>query len=574
MKNKLSAAEQLKKKYHKTEEVTNFKDMLYRSSDIYRARTAFKIKDKDGNIQSITYEQFKNDVLYLGTSLIKKGFLNKRIAIIGKNSYKWCVSYLAASIVGIVVPIDKELHTDDVINFMNVSQAVCILGDNKNLENVLDNIAKIENPDTIFITFDKKFDALLEDGKKAYLDGFTDFDSIKINPDELRILLFTSGTTGNAKGVCLSQRNICSNLLSTYGIVKVKRSDLFFSVLPLHHTYECTLGFLLPIYSGASIAHCEGLRYIAKNMQEFHPSVILCVPLLLENLHKNIVKNMNNSLPSKYKKESNQNPYSSLPFFMKKIVKTKVKNTLGGRLRVFIVGAAAANPNIVADFRDLKLNTLQGYGLTECSPLVAGNTDFFQKDDSAGLPIPNVEYKIDNPNDEGIGEIIVKGPNVMLGYYEDEEKTKQTFIDGWFHTGDLGKIDENGYLYITGRCKSVIVTKNGKNIYPEEVEYYLNDNPLISEALVLGIQKENDDETYINAQIYPNIQAITEYLKGSVPTKEEIWKIISDVVASVNKKLPNYKHIKGFDIRDNEFEKTTTQKIKRYGNNMKMNKDD
>ncbi len=573
MKNKLSTAEQLKKKYHKTEEVTNFKDMLYRSGDIYRARTAFKIKDTDGNIQSITYEQFKNDVIYLGTSFIKKGFLNKRIAVIGKNSYKWCVSYMAASIVGIVVPIDKELHTDDVINFMNVSQSVCILGDNKNLENVLDNIEKIENPDTIFITFDKKFDTLLKDGKKAYLDGFTDFDSIKINPDELRILLFTSGTTGNAKGVCLSQRNICSNLLSTYGIVKVKRSDLFFSVLPLHHTYECTLGFLLPIYSGASIAHCEGLRYIAKNMQEFHPSVILCVPLLLENLHKNIIKNMNHSLPSKYKKENNQNPYSSLPLFMKKIVKTKVKNTLGGRLRVFIVGAAAANPNIVADFRDLKLNTLQGYGLTECSPLVAGNTDFFQKDDSAGLPIPNVEYKIDKPNDDGVGEIIVKGPNVMLGYYEDEEKTKQTIIDGWFHTGDLGKIDKNGYLYITGRCKSVIVTKNGKNIYPEEVEYYLNDNPLISEALVLGIQKENDDETYINAQIYPNIQAITEYLKGSVPTKEEIWKIVSDVVASVNKKLPNYKHIKGFDIRENEFEKTTTQKIKRYGNNMRINKD-
>lgn len=573
MKNKLSTAEQLKKKYHKTEEVTNFKDMLYRSGDIYRARTAFKIKDTDGNIQSITYEQFKNDVIYLGTSFIKKGFLNKRIAVIGKNSYKWCVSYMAASIVGIVVPIDKELHTNDVINFMNVSQSVCILGDNKNLENVLDNIEKIENPDTIFITFDKKFDTLLKDGKKAYLDGFTDFDSIKINPDELRILLFTSGTTGNAKGVCLSQRNICSNLLSTYGIVKVKRSDLFFSVLPLHHTYECTLGFLLPIYSGASIAHCEGLRYIAKNMQEFHPSVILCVPLLLENLHKNIIKNMNHSLPSKYKKENNQNPYSSLPLFMKKIVKTKVKNTLGGRLRVFIVGAAAANPNIVADFRDLKLNTLQGYGLTECSPLVAGNTDFFQKDDSAGLPIPNVEYKIDKPNDDGVGEIIVKGPNVMLGYYEDEEKTKQTIIDGWFHTGDLGKIDKNGYLYITGRCKSVIVTKNGKNIYPEEVEYYLNDNPLISEALVLGIQKENDDETYINAQIYPNIQAITEYLKGSVPTKEEIWKIVSDVVASVNKKLPNYKHIKGFDIRENEFEKTTTQKIKRYGNNMRINKD-
>ena len=571
MKEELTVAEKLKKKYHKTEEVTNFKDMLYRSSSIYRSRTAFKLKDNNGNINSITYEDFKNDVIYLGTYLIKNGFLNKRIAVIGKNSYNWCVSYMAASIVGIVVPIDKELHCDDIINFMNVSQTVCILGDKKNLDIVLNNISKIENPDTYFISFEDKFDISLKEGKNLYLSGFADFDDIKIDPDELRILLFTSGTTGSAKGVCLSQRNICSNLLSTYGIVKVKRSDLFFSILPLHHTYECTLGFLLPIYSGASICHCEGLRYIAKNMQEFHPSVILCVPLLLEKLHKNIVKSINHGLPKKFQKENNENPFTFLPFFLKKIVRTKVKNTLGGRLRVFIVGAAAANPNIISDFRDLKLNTLQGYGLTECSPLVAGNTDFFQKDDSAGLPIPNVEYKIDKPNDEGVGEIIIKGPNVMLGYYEDEKRTKETIIDGWFHTGDLGKIDKNGYLYITGRCKSVIVTKNGKNIYPEEVEYYLNDNPLISESLVLGIQKEGDDETYVNAQIYPNIEAITEYLKGSVPTKEEIRKLISDVVSSVNKKLPNYKHIKNFIIRDKEFEKTTTQKVKRYGDNININ---
>ena len=571
MKEELTVAEKLKKKYHKTEEVTNFKDMLYRSSSIYRSRTAFKLKDNNGNINSITYEDFKNDVIYLGTYLIKNGFLNKRIAVIGKNSYNWCVSYMAASIVGIVVPIDKELHCDDIINFMNVSQTVCILGDKKNLDIVLNNISKIENPDTYFISFEDKFDISLKEGKNLYLSGFADFDDIKIDPDELRILLFTSGTTGSAKGVCLSQRNICSNLLSTYGIVKVKRSDLFFSILPLHHTYECTLGFLLPIYSGASICHCEGLRYIAKNMQEFHPSVILCVPLLLEKLHKNIVKSINHGLPKKFQKENNENPFTFLPFFLKKIVRTKVKNTLGGRLRVFIVGAAAANPNIISDFRDLKLNTLQGYGLTECSPLVAGNTDFFQKDDSAGLPIPNVEYKIDKPNDEGVGEIIIKGPNVMLGYYEDEKRTKETIIEGWFHTGDLGKIDKNGYLYITGRCKSVIVTKNGKNIYPEEVEYYLNDNPLISESLVLGIQKEGDDETYVNAQIYPNIEAITEYLKGSVPTKEEIRKLISDVVSSVNKKLPNYKHIKNFIIRDKEFEKTTTQKVKRYGDNININ---
>ena len=540
----MTVAEKLEKKYHKTDEVTNFKQMLYRSGDIYRSRTAFRRKDEQGKIYSTTYEEFKTDVVSLGTSLMDKGYLNKKIAVIGKNSYEWCVAYLAASIVGIVVPIDKELHTRDVINFINVSEASCILGDKKNLSPIMEEKSEISNKDIYFVPFDgeNSFNKLIEDGKKLYEKGFKEFDNIEINPDELRILLFTSGTTGNAKGVCLSQRNICSNILSTYGIVKVKRSDLFFSILPLHHTYECTLGFLLPIYSGASICHCEGLRYIAKNMQEFHPSVILCVPLLLEKLHKNITKNMNKSLPEKYRKE-NGNPFSGLPFIIKKVVKAKVKNTLGGRLRLCIVGAAAANPIILSDFRDLNLNTLQGYGLTECSPLVAGNTDFFQKDDSAGLPIPNVKYKIDKPNEEGIGEIIVQGPNVMLGYYKDEEKTKQTIIDGWFHTGDLGKIDENGYLYITGRCKSVIVTKNGKNIYPEEVEYYLNDSPLITESLVLGIQKENDDETYINAQIYPNLEAITEYLKGSVPTKEEIFKIISDVVSRVHKKRPKYKHI-------------------------------
>ena len=299
--------------------------------------------------------------------------------------------------------------------------------------------------------------------------------------------------------------------------------------------------------------------------------MILCVPLLLEKMYQKIVKNMQKSLPEKYTKnlKEKENIIDKLPFFLKEIVKLKVKNTLGGRLRLFIVGAAAVNPEIADMFDKLGLNSLQGYGLTECAPLVAGNTDFYKRNDSAGLPIPNVEYKIKNPNEEGVGEIIVKGPNVMLGYYNMPEETEKVLKEGWFYTGDLGKIDENGFLYITGRCKSVIVTKNGKNIYPEELESYLSESPLISEALVLGVQKENNDETYVNAQIFPNVEAITEYLKGAVPTKEEIKKIISDVVSSVNKKIPNYKHIKNFIIRDKEFEKTTTQKIKRYGDNMK-----
>jgi len=571
MKNKLNIAEQLKQKYHKCEEVTNFKEMIERSAQIYKTRTAFKLKNKDGEIYSKTYEEVKNDIYALGTELIENGLTNKRIAVIGKNSYKWAISYLASSIVGVVVPIDKELHSDDVINFMNVAECECILGDGKNLKTITENIEKLNNKKTIFVDFEKSFEHYLEAGKTLLEKGNTKFEEIKINPDEMKILLFTSGTTGNAKGVCLSQRNICSNILSIYGIVKVKRSDLFFSILPLHHTYECTIGFLLPLYSGASICYCDGLRYISKNMLEYHPSVILCVPLLLESMYKKIMKSLKKSLPEKYTKDG-ENPIDKLPFILRKIVSRKVKNTLGGRLRVFIVGAAAVNPEIANTFDKLKLNSLQGYGLTECAPLVAGNTDFFKRNDSAGLPIPTVEYKIDNPNQEGVGEIIVKGPNVMLGYYNMPEETEKVLKDGWFHTGDLGKIDENGFLYITGRCKSVIVTKNGKNIYPEEIESYLNESPLISESLVIGTHKENDDETYVNAQIFPNKEAITEYLKGTVPTKEEIKKVISDVIANVNSKIPNYKHIKDFAIRDSEFEKTTTQKVKRYGKNMKIDK--
>ena len=571
MKNKLNIAEQLKQKYHKCEEVTNFKEMIERSAQIYKTRTAFKLKNKDGEIYSKTYEEVKNDIYALGTELIENGLTNKRIAVIGKNSYKWAISYLASSIVGVVVPIDKELHSDDVINFMNVAECECILGDGKNLKTITENIEKLNNKKTIFVDFENSFEHYLEAGRTLLEKGNTKFKEIKINPDEMKILLFTSGTTGNAKGVCLSQKNICSNILSIYGIVKVKRSDLFFSILPLHHTYECTIGFLLPLYSGASICYCDGLRYISKNMLEYHPSVILCVPLLLESMYKKIMKSLKKSLPEKYTKDG-ENPIDKLPFILRKIVSRKVKNTLGGRLRVFIVGAAAVNPEIANTFDKLKLNSLQGYGLTECAPLVAGNTDFFKRNDSAGLPIPTVEYKIDNPNQEGVGEIIVKGPNIMLGYYNMPEETEKVLKEGWFHTGDLGKIDENGFLYITGRCKSVIVTKNGKNIYPEEIESYLNESPLISESLVIGTHKENDDETYVNAQIFPNKEAITEYLKGTVPTKEEIKKVISDVIANVNSKIPNYKHIKDFAIRDSEFEKTTTQKVKRYGNNMKIDK--
>lgn len=573
MKEKLSTI--LEKKHHKTPYISDLKDLLYKSAERYTNRYAYRLKDKNGNIYGVTYQKFKEDVVSLGTYLLSCGLKDKKIAVIGKNSYQWAVSYYAAVIIGIVVPIDKELHVDDITNFLNVSDSKCMLGDEKYLHLAQNETSKLKNPEILFVNFDSKensekdssWEACIKAGKELLEKGDTSFDEIQIDPDAMHILLFTSGTTGSAKGVCLSHKNICSNIMSTYGIVKVKRNDQVLSILPIHHTYECTLGFSLVLYSGACISYCEGLKYINKNIEEFKPSIILCVPLLLEKMYKKIETTVSKALPEKYTKK--ENFIDKLPFYLKIIVKRKVRNTLGGRLRAFIVGAAPLNPNLVTGFLTLGMRSLQGYGLTECSPLVAGNNDFYLKPDAVGLPIPNVEYKINEPNEEGIGEILVKGPNVMLGYYQDEEATNRVLKDGWFYTGDLGKIDEDGWLYITGRLKTVIVTKNGKNIYPEEIEHYLNKNPLISEALVSGIQADKDDETYVNAQILPNVEAIKEYLKGTVPQKEEINAIMKDIVSSVNEKLPNYKHIKSFKIRDEEFEKTTTQKIKRYGKNLK-----
>jgi long-chain acyl-CoA synthetase len=559
-------------KYFDIYNITDLKDMLYKTALKNKNRYAFKLKDTNGKIYFVTYEHFKNDVESLGTKLIQLGFKGKAISVIGKNSYNWAVSYLAASIIGIVVPIDKELHALDVINFLNTSKTSIVIGDLKFLKNIYDNMNKVKNKDLMFIDMDNSdeftsFSSIINEGAKLVQQGNRSFNNLRIHPDDLHILLFTSGTTSTSKAVSLSHKNICSNIMSTASVVKVDKSVSVLSILPLHHTYECTLGYLLILYGGGTIAYCEGLRHISKNIKEFRPSFILSVPLLLENMHKKIIEQLKSSLPKKYQKEGT-NIIDNLPLFMKSIVKHKIKKSLGGRLTTFIVGAAAMNPDIVESYVKLGFIVLQGYGLTECSPLVAGNNNFSYKADSCGLPIPNVKYKISNPNEEGIGEIMVKGPNVMLGYYNNEEETKKVIKNGWFYTGDLGYIDDNQFLYITGRCKTVIVTKNGKNIYPEEIEYLLNENPLISETMIMGIQEENDDETYVKAQIFPNIDAIKEYLNKANITKEELTSIISNIIQTINSKLPNYKHIKRFIIRDNEFEKTTTKKIKRFGANV------
>lgn len=556
--------------YFKTYEIEDLKDMLEKTANKNSTKIAFKVKDSNGKIINKTYIDFKNDVQNLATKLMQMGMQNQRIAVMGKNSYFWAISYLAATIIGIVVPIDKEASKENVKEFLNVSNAKAIIADNKYLNEIFEIKSKLKNK-VLLIDIQNtsqytNLSNLITDGKKLIDGGNKEYENIKINPDEMKILLFTSGTTGNSKAVMLSHKNICSNIISIASIVKVDNSTKVLSILPLHHTYECTIGYLLVIYGGGTICYCDGLRYITKNIQEYQPTFILCVPLLLENVYKKVIKTLKSSLPEKYTKDESK-IIDNLPFYLKGIVKRKVKKSLGGKIKTFIVGAAAIKPELVEAFFKLGIKVLQGYGLTECSPLVAGNNDFYYKAASCGMPIPNVEYKIDNPNVEGIGEIIVKGPNIMLGYYGNEEATKKVLVNGWFHTGDLGYIDNEEFLYISGRSKNMILTKNGENIYPEEIENILNDDDLIEESLVIGTSNGKDD-VQVKAKIFPNIEAIKEYLGNKIPTKEEISKILNEAVKKANEKLPNFKHIKSFKIMDEDFERTTTNKVKRFGKNV------
>ena len=562
----------MKKKinYFKTYEIHDLKEMLEKTAKQNSKKTAFKIKEINGKIINKTYIEFKNDVQNLSTKLIQMGMKNQKIAVMGKNSYSWAISYLAATIIGIVVPIDKEASKENIKEFLSVSNAKAIIADDKYLNEIFGFKSELKNEiKLIDMQNTSKYtnlSDLITEGKKLIEKGNKDYENIKINPNEMKILLFTSGTTGNSKAVMLSHKNICSNIRSIASIVKVDNKTRVLSILPLHHTYECTIGYLLVVYGGGTICYCEGLRYITKNIQEYQPTFILCVPLLLENVYKKVIKTLKSNLPEKHTKDESK-IIDNLPFYLRGIVKKKVKKSLGGKIKTFIVGAAAIKPDLVEAFFKLGIKVLQGYGLTECSPLVAGNNDFYYKASSCGMPIPNVEYKIDNPNDEGIGEIIVKGTNVMLGYYENEEATKKVLKDGWFHTGDLGYIDDEEFLYISGRSKNMILTKNGENIYPEEIENILNDNDLIEESLVIGTSNGKDD-VQVKAKIFPNLEAIKEYLGNKFPTKEEISKILNEAVKKANEKLPNFKHIKSFKVMDEDFERTTTNKVKRFGKNV------
>lgn len=559
--------------YYEVRDLSNIKQLVNDSCRIYADKTAYLVKRTGSeDYQEIKFSKVKEDVDALGTALINLGLKGKRIAVVGENRYEWAISYLAVITgVGIIVPLDRQLPEKELANCIKRSEVSAIIYSSKLEDSINKLFTEFETVEK-YICFDDINDngnfmslsKVIKYGKKLIEDGNREFIDAKINEEKMAEMLFTSGTTSEPKIVMLSHKNICFNIHEQCKMLEIVPSDVFLSVLPIHHTYECTCGFLTPLYRGASVAYCEGLRHIQRNMQQAKVTVFLGVPLIFETLYRKIwegiAKKGKTDLVKRMIKITNA--LDKVGIHLKKKVFKEIHQQLGGNIKVLIVGAAAMTPEVSKGFRDLGILTVQGYGLSECAPIVALNRDVDYKDDAAGLPLPNEEVKIDNPNEEGVGEIIVKGDHVMLGYYKNDEENKKALKDGWFYTGDLGFIDEDGFIHITGRKKNVIITKNGKNIYPEEIETLLLRNDYIKECMVYG--KKDKDDVKLAAELVLDNDYIEEKFKDTPKTQEEIKKIVWEEVKKINQELVSYKHVKEINIRENEFKKTTTMKIKRY----------
>ena len=507
--------------------------------------------------------------MLFGTALIDMGLKDKNIAVIGENRYEWAVSHLAiVNGVGTVVPLDKELPEGEIESLLTRANVTAVIYSNRKKDQILNINKKLEKLKfCIGMDNDQEttVSALIKKGKEL-IKTDKRFVEAKIDAKKPSIILFTSGTTSASKGVLLSHWNIAYDMMCACKSINVLPEDRFFSVLPIHHTYECTAGFLVPIYRGASIAYCEGLRYIAKNMQEAQPTMMLAVHAIFESMYGKIWENIKKQGKEKLVKNMESLSwclYTKLGIDIRKKVFKQIHENFGGKLRIGIVGAAAMNPDIIKGLRKLGIHMIQGYGLTESSPLAALNRDIYYNDKAAGREVPGIDLKIDSPNEEGIGEICVKGDNVMLGYYENKEATTEAIIDGWLHTGDLGYKDEEGFFYITGRKKSVLITKNGKNVYPEEVEAIINKSEIIKESMIYQKENKDGDDTYIAALIVPDEEKVKEILGENI-SDEELKDKLWDEVKKANNELASYKHVKEIKVRKEELEKTTTLKIKRY----------
>ena len=553
--------------------VSDLKDMLNKTRELYGDRPGYKIKLEEGKYQVYTHNEIRDMIDYLGTALINLGLKDKRIAVIGENRYEWELAYLSVVCgTGTVVPLDKSLPANELEELVERSEVEAIFY-SKKYEEIVEKIKYSEkNKLKHLISMDSDIHKegiysqkeLIEKGKEFVEAGDRSFIDAKINPEEMSIMLFTSGTTSKSKVVALSHKNMVSNVMDFASVLDIDSSDRILSFLPLHHVFECTVGMLYSLYIGAQRSFCERIRHIVENLNEYQITFASFVPAIYESMHKTIIKNLEKEgkLEAVRKlMEANKDKTMA----EKKEIFKDIHNVFGGQIKLFVSGAAALEKEVEEDFRAWGVNLCQGYGLTETSPVIGVETNENFRVGSIGKPLPHIQAKIEDANEEGMGELVVKGPNVMLGYYNDEEATKEVLEDGWFRTGDLAKIDEDGYIFICGRKKSVIVLKNGKNIFPEEMEALVNKIEGVKESFIFGKQQSDDkDDIKINVKIIFDREIMQEAYK--VTTDDEIYKVLAEKVKEVNQIMPKYKAIRGILISEEPLLKTTTSKIKRQAN--------
>lgn len=545
----------------------NIKEMMEAAIKEYSENVAFVLKEKNGGqvkYENITYKEFGEQVNFLGAGLYELGLKGKRVAIIGKNRYEWALSYVTLLMGNMVaVPLDKGLTDIEIENSLIQSKADCVIFDAQ----YVDILEKLKNEGKTnlqeFICMDKveglkNIQDVIEVGKNGPVQEFAD---CQVDSDEMRILLFTSGTTSSSKAVMLTQRNIAENIYSMKCVETFLPTDVNLAFLPYHHTFGST-GQLIMLASGVKTAFPDGLRYVAENFREYKVSVFVGVPLLIESIYgklqKEIEKQGKTKLISIARKISNF--LLRLGIDVRRKIFKQIIDQLGGNMRLIISGAASLDKSVAQGFNELGIRVIQGYGLTETAPVIAAENDKYIKYGSVGFPMRNVEVEIAEPDENGVGELKVKGPNVMLGYYENQEATDEVLKDGWFYTGDLGYIDSEGFIFITGRKKNLIVQKNGKKVFPEELEELVNKIDVVKESMVFGWPKGDDIEVSVKIQYDEDIRKKKYAGSSDEEFEKNVWAKIKDV----NKELPKYKYMKHMILTKEEFIKTTTAKIKRF----------
>ena len=555
--------------------MNNYREILDYASKNYSNNIAYKykenIEEKPAKYVEKKYSQVVKDVKALATALLDLGFKGKRIALIGENRYEWVISYLAVTCGGMVIaPLDKALPDKEITSLLKRSEVDAVIFEEKHEElfkklkedkdiklNTLICINKKEEEKEII-----NFQQLLEKGRKLIKEKSKLYDEVKVDSDGMSIMLFTSGTTDSAKIVMLSQNNVCSNMYAYQTHFRIIEDDTLLSFLPIHHTFECSITILYGFYSGATVAFCDGLRYIQANLKEYEVSIFVAVPLVLETMYKKITKAIADQGKTKLINTMTKisNTLLKAHIDIRKIVFKQIIDNFGGKLRMVLYGAASLDKDTIIGLNNFGINSIQGYGLTETSPVLTAEAENRHKPGSIGYPLDNVEIKIDNPDKEGVGEILAKGPNIMLGYYKNEKKTKEAFKDGWFRTGDYGYIDDDGFIFMTGRKNDIIVLRNGKNVYPQELEFLISKLPYVAECMVFSREASKTDTMLVAKIVYNK-----EVMEKDYPDKkeEEYEKIIWKDVKEINKTLPTFKHIKKVIVTDKPMIKTTTQKVKR-----------